>query len=147
MTCPGYLAEYDRLAAGLAGEKSPHLQRCFAKIEQIRPQASVLQRACEQGILPVRTVHGDPKVENFLFDQNGQRAISLIDLDTVGPGLLHHDLGDCLRSCCNRGERRAMPARSALTWISAGLFWLAMKPRWAGSSTEVIGNISLPRCC
>lgn len=100
---PRYLAAYDRLAAGQAGEKSPHLHRCFAKIEQIRPQASVLQRACEQGILPVRTIHGDPKVENFLFDQDGQRAISLIDLDTVGPGLLHHDLGDCLRSCCNRG--------------------------------------------
>jgi Ser/Thr protein kinase RdoA (MazF antagonist) len=100
---PGYLAEYDRLADRLAGEASPHLQRCSAKIEQIRPQASVLQRACEQGILPVRTVHGDPKVENFLFDQDGHRAIHLIDLDTVGHGLLHHDLGDCLRSCCNKG--------------------------------------------
>jgi Ser/Thr protein kinase RdoA (MazF antagonist) len=100
---PGYLAEYDRLADRLAGESSPYLQRCSAKIEQIRPQASILQQASEQGILPVRTVHGDPKVENFLFDQDGQRAIHLIDLDTVGPGLLHHDLGDGLRSCCNRG--------------------------------------------
>jgi len=27
--------------------------------------------------------------------------VALIDLDTVKPGLLLHDLGDCLRSCCN----------------------------------------------
>ena len=26
----------------------------------------------------------------------------LLDLDTVAMGLVHYDLGDCLRSCCNR---------------------------------------------
>jgi len=25
----------------------------------------------------------------------------MIDLDTVKPGLIHYDIGDCLRSCCN----------------------------------------------
>jgi hypothetical protein len=24
-----------------------------------------------------------------------------VDLDTVKPGLVHYDFGDCLRSCCN----------------------------------------------
>jgi len=28
-------------------------------------------------------------------------VVSLIDLDTVQPGLVHYDIGDCLRSCCN----------------------------------------------
>jgi hypothetical protein len=28
--------------------------------------------------------------------------VALIDLDTVKPGLVHYDIGDCLRSCCNR---------------------------------------------
>ena len=29
------------------------------------------------------------------------RAISLVDLDTVKPGLIHYDIGDCMRSGCN----------------------------------------------
>ena len=28
-------------------------------------------------------------------------AVSLIDLDTLKPGLVHYDIGDCLRSGCN----------------------------------------------
>ena len=28
--------------------------------------------------------------------------VGLIDLDTVHPGLIHYDIGDCLRSCGNR---------------------------------------------
>jgi Ser/Thr protein kinase RdoA (MazF antagonist) len=35
-----------------------------------------------------------------LFAANGSEALTLIDFDTVGPGLLLQDLGDCLRSCC-----------------------------------------------
>jgi hypothetical protein len=30
-----------------------------------------------------------------------QQAIGIIDLDTVKPGLVHYDIGDCLRSGCN----------------------------------------------
>ena len=37
----------------------------------------------------------------MLFDKFSGRPLCLIDLDTVGSGLLHYDLGDCLRSCCN----------------------------------------------
>ena len=29
------------------------------------------------------------------------QAISIVDLDTVKPGLVHYDIGDCLRSGCN----------------------------------------------
>jgi hypothetical protein len=36
-----------------------------------------------------------------LFDIETKKAISLIDLDTVKPGLIHYDIGDCLRSGCN----------------------------------------------
>ena len=37
-----------------------------------------------------------------MLDRRSGRAIALIDLDTVKPGLVHYDIGDCLRSCCNR---------------------------------------------
>ena len=69
-------------------------------------------------------IHGDPKVANFLFDEAGERIISLFDLDTVKPGLLLHDLGDALRSCCNlAGETPADPEDAR---FDPGLFaaWL-----------------------
>ncbi len=53
------------------------------------------------GTLPLRAIHGDPKVNNVLLDKATGRAVSLVDLDTVKPGLIHYDVGDCLRSSCN----------------------------------------------
>lgn len=54
----------------------------------------------------MRVIHGDPKCDNFLFDPATDRAVSIIDLDTVSSGLLAVDLGDCLRSFCNSaGEK------------------------------------------
>jgi len=46
-------------------------------------------------------VHGDPKVNNVMINASTGRAISLVDLDTVKPGLIHYDIGDCMRSGCN----------------------------------------------
>ena len=61
----------------------------------------VLEHARREGKLVVRAIHGDTKLNNFLFDIQTGKAVSLIDLDTVQPGLIHYDIGDCLRSCAN----------------------------------------------
>lgn len=70
-------------------------------IDSRRNAAGTLEAARENGCLKLRVMHGDPKLDNVLFSQVGIRAVSLIDLDTVKPGLIQYDLGDCLRSCCN----------------------------------------------
>jgi hypothetical protein len=45
-----------------------------------------------------------------MIDEASGQAVGLIDLDTVKPGLVHYDIGDCLRSCCNRlGEETQQP--------------------------------------
>jgi len=62
----------------------------------------VLEQARREGKLATRPIHGDTKLNNFLFDTQTGKAVSLIDLDTVQPGLIHYDIGDCLRSCANR---------------------------------------------
>ncbi|WP_417908669.1 phosphotransferase enzyme family protein [Candidatus Electronema sp. PJ] len=95
---PLYLAKYDalRLTACL-----PEVPDCADFIHARRESMNVLEAARQQGTITVQTIHGDPKVGNFLFSQDGAQVISLVDLDTVKPGLLLHDLGDCLRSCCN----------------------------------------------
>lgn len=52
-----------------------------------------------------RVVHGDPKINNLLFDAATGRALCFIDLDTLGRMPLHLELGDAFRSWCNpKGE-------------------------------------------
>ena len=36
-----------------------------------------------------------------MIEESTGNAISLVDLDTVKPGLIHYDIGDCMRSGCN----------------------------------------------
>ncbi len=70
----------------------------------INSRAGLIQRfdtIQAAGLLPLRITHGDPKLGNVLFDLSGQTALCLIDLDTIQPGLLLHDLADCIRACCN----------------------------------------------
>ena len=96
---PRYLADYDAHIARMISLAQGEEERCAALIEQLRPLARLLED--KRDVLSERVIHGDPKAANFLFAAEGDTAISLIDLDTVKPGLLLHDLGDCLRSCCN----------------------------------------------
>jgi len=68
--------------------------------------ADLLEQRRRSGLISERIIHGDPKCDNVLFDRQTGHALALIDLDTVSRGLLLHDLGDCLRSFCNRaGEQ------------------------------------------
>ncbi|MBM5825824.1 MAG: aminoglycoside phosphotransferase family protein [Cyanobacteria bacterium M_surface_10_m2_119] len=96
----GYLEAYDRLERRHPAD--PAEAHCAAFIEARRPLARVLEDALANGQLALRPIHGDPKVNNVLFDSRSARAVALVDLDTVKPGLLHYDIGDALRSACNR---------------------------------------------
>ncbi len=48
--------------------------------------------------LPLRITHNDTKISNVLFPIDKTRAATVIDLDTVMPGLVHYDYGDLIRS-------------------------------------------------
>ncbi|MEK7206864.1 MAG: phosphotransferase, partial [Pseudomonadota bacterium] len=74
---------------------------CLQFVETRWNLTRVLETARRDGKLAVRVIHGDTKLNNFLFDITSGKAVSLIDLDTVQPGLIHYDIGDCLRSCAN----------------------------------------------
>jgi Ser/Thr protein kinase RdoA (MazF antagonist) len=98
---PAYLRHYDGVSAKNPGKKSPEADFCHRFIQERRVGAGVLEEAKAQGELPVRPIHGDPKVNNVMMDTITGQAVALVDLDTVKPGLVHYDLGDCLRSCAN----------------------------------------------
>ncbi len=46
----------------------------------------------------IRVVHHDAKINNVLFDRKSQRALCVVDLDTVMPGFYISDVGDMLRT-------------------------------------------------
>ena len=98
---PGYVAEYHRALVSTDRQRSAGSERCISFIREREGLCDLLERAKQRGELPLRPIHGDPKINNVLFDRQTGKAIALIDLDTVKPGLVHYDIGDCLRSCCN----------------------------------------------
>ena len=98
---PGYLRQYDEVLAARGAPQSAEVAFCLKFIEERRDWAHVLEKAKQQGDLKERVVHGDPKVNNVMLDTVTREAVALVDLDTVKPGLVHYDIGDCLRSGCN----------------------------------------------
>ena len=54
-------------------------------------------RQQRQGVLPLRVTHNDTKTSNVLFDEQTHEYLSVIDLDTVMPGLVAFDFGDAIR--------------------------------------------------
>jgi Ser/Thr protein kinase RdoA (MazF antagonist) len=102
---PHYLRHFDEVLAKNRGSTSPEVDYGLDFVSKRRAWAHVLEDARLQGRLSLRPIHGDPKVDNVMMDTTTGQAISIVDLDTVKPGLVHYDIGDCLRSGCNlRGE-------------------------------------------
>jgi Ser/Thr protein kinase RdoA (MazF antagonist) len=97
---PQYLAQYESVRAG-ATIKSAEVDYGLRFVADRAPFGAILEAAKAQGKLPLRLMHGDPKVNNVMFDCATQKAVGVVDLDTVKPGLVHYDIGDCLRSGCN----------------------------------------------
>ena len=88
-------AEKDPL--GLAGSVREEL----SYIRSVSSQACEMARMQREGRLPIRVTHNDTKINNVLFDAETDRALVVIDLDTVMPGLVGHDYGDAIRFAAN----------------------------------------------
>ena len=99
---PLYLDAYHKALVNTQQQPCEASERCITFIREREQLCDLLERAKQRGELPVRPIHGDPKSNNVLLDRESGQAVALIDLDTVKPGLVHYDIGDCLRSCCNR---------------------------------------------
>ena len=98
---PHYLQQYDLALSKNGFRSNPELKYCLDFVEHRRAFTSILEDAREQGKLQLRAMHGDPKVNNVMIEESTGHAISIVDLDTVKPGLVHYDIGDCMRSGCN----------------------------------------------
>lgn len=59
--------------------------------------ADYFSNLLKEGEVPLRVTHNDTKLNNVLIDNKTGKAICVIDLDTVMPGLVMHDFGDSIR--------------------------------------------------
>lgn len=82
---------------GRVSEVGPEL----ARIRELAPLAIRLNELVDSGELGYRVTHNDTKINNVLFDQESGEAKTVIDLDTVMPGLVAHDFGDAIRFAAN----------------------------------------------
>ena len=93
----------EAIAADPVGRmKDLEVQDYVKKIKDLAYEMCVSERLYREGKLPKRICHCDTKVNNMLFDKNGN-VLCIIDLDTVMPSFVFSDFGDFLRSAANTG--------------------------------------------
>ena len=82
---------------GRAKEVEPEI----AFVREHAKEVSELHDMLAKGELPLRVTHNDTKLNNIMIDSATHKAICVIDLDTVMPGLSAHDFGDAIRFGAN----------------------------------------------
>ncbi len=98
---PEYLKEFDDAVKADVKNRAAGINAEIAFASGRRSLAPVLTDLMNSGRIPVRVVHNDPKVNNVLIHTATGGALCMIDLDTVKPGIVHFDFGDCVRSATN----------------------------------------------
>jgi Ser/Thr protein kinase RdoA (MazF antagonist) len=98
---PRYLEAYDDVVTRDAGGRAAGAGQEREFVSRRRKLAPMLTELMDSGRLPLRVVHNDPKVNNVMVHRVTGEALCMLDLDTVKPGIVHFDFGDCVRSVTN----------------------------------------------
>ena len=80
-------------SAGRLHEVADEIAFALAREEE----AGLMMAMLKRGELPLRVTHNDTKLNNVMLDQETRKALCVIDLDTVMPGLAANDFGDSIR--------------------------------------------------
>ena len=116
-------ARFKQLTDAIEANKSGRKDNCQAEIEFALAReeaAGELMKLLNEGKLPLKVTHNDTKMSNILVDDETNKAVCIIDLDTVMPGLTAFDYGDSLRA----GASTAAEDESDLSkvWFDLELF-------------------------
>lgn len=94
--------QWDNSLAEDAAGRMASLPEEISWIEQRREEMLGFWKLVEDGTIPTRVTHNDTKINNILFDRNGD-VLCAIDLDTVMAAPALNDFGDAIRSYTNTG--------------------------------------------
>lgn len=96
-------SRFAALRAAVEADSADRLSLCREEVDSylaLEDSACRLTDLHHAGQLPLRVTHNDTKINNVLFDEQ-DKALVVIDLDTVMPGLVGHDFGDAIRFAAN----------------------------------------------
>ena len=95
---------FEALEAAIAGNaagRADSVREEIAFALERKARTSALLDGLEKGELPLRVTHNDTKLNNVLMDARTGKALCVVDLDTVMPGLCAYDFGDAIRFGAN----------------------------------------------
>jgi len=121
------------------------LNKCKEEIKFARSLydiSSTLINLMEEGKIPIRVSHNDTKINNVMFDYSGEKekALVIIDLDTVMPGTMLYDFGDLVRTSTWPGaEDEKNPSK---VYVSLDLFKALVKG-WFESVESIMKPIEI----
>lgn len=78
-------------------KRAAQVQKEIDFIIERKADTEVLGKMQAENELPLRVTHNDTKLNNIMLDKESGKAICVIDLDTVMPGLAVNDFGDSIR--------------------------------------------------
>ncbi|MEL6867062.1 MAG: aminoglycoside phosphotransferase family protein [Bacteroidota bacterium] len=100
-------------------EASPRrLKEAAPALQKIRQYAFLLKQS-QPSNLPLRLCHYDTKINNVLLDAVQQKAICIIDLDTLMPGYLMYDFGDMVRTMAVQAGEEERDLTKVALWPEA----------------------------
>jgi hypothetical protein len=82
--------------AGRTAGVRQEIDQILSRSEEMK----IILKLGREGKIPLRITHNDTKFNNILLDEN-DKALCVIDLDTVMPGYIHYDFGDAIRTAAN----------------------------------------------
>ena len=98
-----YETFYKAVAKNLSGRlfEVEDVVKGYDELKELAIKPYLMQR---EGVLPLRVTHNDTKISNVLFDEETNEHLSVIDLDTVMPGLIAFDFGDAIRVAASSAD-------------------------------------------
>ena len=78
----------------------PEVRAILEDLKPFEEEMCKAERMYREGLLPKRICHCDTKVNNMMFDADGN-ILCVIDLDTLMPSFVFSDFGDFLRTAAN----------------------------------------------
>ena len=131
---------FRQLEAAAAADECGRLKDVAAEMAFARAREAdtrILTDARDAGKLPLRVTHNDTKVNNVLLDRETGKAVCVVDLDTVMPGLLAYDFGDAIRvGACSTEEDDPHPENVRLELDRFEAFARGFLRELAGSLPE-----------
>ena len=101
-------ARFKALKAAIKADRFGRLKACKKEIDFMMArehEVSFMTDLQKNGDIPTRVTINDTKINNVMFDEKTDKAVCVIDLDTVMPGIIGNDFGDAVRiGCCTAEE-------------------------------------------